>query len=846
MADLNDNLLNEASEQFVESSHKFVKPVRYFKSNDPYYWEIDNIPIKQLEENILFLRDQVANNLSISGIGRSDLAELRPYVTGFDRVVHVNPGRFTARINDAYNKGINNLNEVYANWRNEAEGGRTQYANNADRKQKEFTLPTSVLKTLAGDIIDQPLLDNGLYTFLQHHNSEPLPLLGGSLEFANSVDNTINPGLDINGLPKTKAAIWRSYGYNYGTTAYQNDLQQESVEFTRFWGGAIRTAIVDVSEPLSISVPDFDETDYSNNTTYNPTTRIDLLFVYSHPVDATSTTIQKPSGASPTTITAPMLGILKGAGVIALNAGNNGVGAGSTNEYTNQPGYFDTTAYAAASGQPANYFSSENTVDANDLNNRIASTMADQTQTQIGLNGSYSNIPSPEDLLNLTPLFEDQLSKDNMALVGQSVLPIAYVIVKRGQVALITNDLFDIRPFMRTAELSYNERAGVAAANPPLSFANPAVGKAEVQKDILDVRDVMMEELNKNILISKPVACGTIFGGTKWGPEGAIASVLHKNIGPTGQLADGGEALQYLVDEGGMYNPNWSEELPLYPGWDINQDYFGDRPAPGEKRNDRLFSTVQFGSLWKAEAAWRDLGNISLDIYTPLYQRDHIGTRPGTQTGHYGNQTHWVHGSEPNWEVTATNGCVFVKKTFIFAPDTLADFDYYDVNVNLLNSSVATNTGLAEDGGKPEFMLGSTQSGLVVSKNGKEGFTIFVLLGPACGHEGNIWFQKPNNFAEDWKGSTMDYWMREDSMYSWVNVHHQAMIDLGSSMDTIDPAAREGGGAGTRSQTVLGSVISPWCVTYPSVNFTVVGYKSDSKIKNYYSTVSTSNSNNIL
>ena len=88
MADLNDNLLNEASEQFIESSHKFVKPVRYFKSNDPYYWEIDNIPIKQLEENILFLRDQIANNLSISGIGRADLAELRPFVNGFDRTVY--------------------------------------------------------------------------------------------------------------------------------------------------------------------------------------------------------------------------------------------------------------------------------------------------------------------------------------------------------------------------------------------------------------------------------------------------------------------------------------------------------------------------------------------------------------------------------------------------------------------------------------------------------------------------------------------------------------------------------------------------------------------------------------
>ncbi len=78
MADLPDNFINSASEQYVESSYRFTQPIRYFKSNDPYYWEVDNIPIKQLEENILFLKDQIANNLSLSGIGRKDLAELKP------------------------------------------------------------------------------------------------------------------------------------------------------------------------------------------------------------------------------------------------------------------------------------------------------------------------------------------------------------------------------------------------------------------------------------------------------------------------------------------------------------------------------------------------------------------------------------------------------------------------------------------------------------------------------------------------------------------------------------------------------------------------------------------------
>jgi hypothetical protein len=154
MADLPQQFINEASEQFVESSHKFTEPIRLFKSNDPYYFEVDNIPLKQLEENVLFLRDQIANNLSVSGIGREDLAELRPFVTGSDRNVYVNPGRFTARINDCYQKGINVLNEIQAVNNAPASTGqeRSAIASKANRRKTTFNLPVDVLKKLAGEV----------------------------------------------------------------------------------------------------------------------------------------------------------------------------------------------------------------------------------------------------------------------------------------------------------------------------------------------------------------------------------------------------------------------------------------------------------------------------------------------------------------------------------------------------------------------------------------------------------------------------------------------------------------------------------------------------------------------
>ena len=44
---------------YGESAYRFTDPIRYYKANDPYYWEVDNIPLKQLHENSLWLKDQL-------------------------------------------------------------------------------------------------------------------------------------------------------------------------------------------------------------------------------------------------------------------------------------------------------------------------------------------------------------------------------------------------------------------------------------------------------------------------------------------------------------------------------------------------------------------------------------------------------------------------------------------------------------------------------------------------------------------------------------------------------------------------------------------------------------------
>mgnify|MGYP003151534409 CR=1 FL=1 len=44
---------------YKSSSHQFTDPIRLFKANDPYYWEIDNVPLQQIQESMLWLKDQV-------------------------------------------------------------------------------------------------------------------------------------------------------------------------------------------------------------------------------------------------------------------------------------------------------------------------------------------------------------------------------------------------------------------------------------------------------------------------------------------------------------------------------------------------------------------------------------------------------------------------------------------------------------------------------------------------------------------------------------------------------------------------------------------------------------------
>jgi len=128
------------------------------------------------------------------------------------------------------------------------------------------------------------------------------------------------------------------------------------------------------------------------------------------------------------------------------------------------------------------------------------------------------------------------------------VLPICYVVVKRGEAVITSDDIIDVRPFLRTAELAYNERAGVGAATPPLSLANPAVGKHELYNAIELLRDVdamkltnldaKLSELIQQVPIAKARFTCILFNaiiGSGYQPIPFKESSTHSNTPPLPQ-----------------------------------------------------------------------------------------------------------------------------------------------------------------------------------------------------------------------------------------------------------------------------------------------------------------------
>jgi hypothetical protein len=472
-------------------------------------------------------------------------------------------------------------------------------------------------------------------------------------------------------------------------------------EFIKRWRGVARTSVVDLAEEATIEVPPFDANDFyyidqstgvKTNLT-NATQRIDLLFIYAKPVDASSTTIAKYiSNTQPTTITTPALGIVQGAGV--------GV---------------DFRSSTRASKRL------ENGVVTNGSNQgslKILAHIGDEAGSNTGFKVSGISVrgsfPSPDDLMNLTPMLDEQLTTNHLALIGQSILPIAYIVVKKNaginanDVNIITpNDIIDIRPFFRTTELSYNERAGLAAAVPAPSLANPVVTQAELKYEINRAIDSIRTTNPPPPPTSTPppststnsrvLGMGYIFGGLKYGPEGVFAnSIASQNEGKSIN-----DIMPLVRTDCGLPS---SIEIPILPQWDVAEwlkNSTASLQEVGSKINDRLNVFCSYwrklwdhhdgydgdgGSNFAAIKHWSRTNRVQEYITSNKYPYKFNTTR--NSTGDWQDGQGWT---EPltnpprvrEYNAGAVSFFWFVrKKYYITLPSDIHD---YDVNAKLLN-----------------------------------------------------------------------------------------------------------------------------------------------------------------
>jgi hypothetical protein len=602
--------------QFVESQYRFTDPIRYFKANDPIYYEVDNIPLKQLQENDLWIKDQLAKleftqvynitsniytstitnntNNAPGTITRDNFDELKPYVNGTDNKVRVRPGRFTARINSTF-RDLPKLQYMAR--------AAFPYSNTQDPlKYEEIFLTLShpllysvydkVKNTVAADALAMNGLGERVFTRMVNDNTRISNFAPGTVSetprytLPNGEDGPYpnvtgrQPVFDAN---QVKAII--TSWFNPDTVGNSYRAAEES-EWIKNWRGVARTSVVDIPQELEIEIPRFNPDDFyyvneaNNRVRINGATqRVDLVFIWAKPIDASAATILSfpDNGDIPKKIYKAELGIVKGAGV-GINF--NIVPNGNTDLKADVP------------------------LQDEDGNAMIIPAVGDEFNTALGFSGLNirGSFPSPDDLMNISPTLlepyyndselalsvfntndlggnEEVLNSQSLYYIGQSILPVAYVVVKnnaqlnQNEIQIITpSNLVDIRPFFRTTELSYNERAGLAAATPQVSLANPVASENYVLNVARDIYNKLGVEVTvtgttngPTVTVSqrpRPVACGYILGGGGiGGTEKAIIDYMRIRDTSLGQ----DQAENKLRTELGYPN----QPLVNYPGWDL-------------------------------------------------------------------------------------------------------------------------------------------------------------------------------------------------------------------------------------------------------------------------------------
>jgi len=712
-----------AEQVYQDSNYRFSDPIRFFKANDPYYFEVDNIPLKQLQENCNWLRDQVRKDSSkLLGVKRGDIDELRPYATGGDRILRVNPGRYTARINDASTKTpLAYLNKVMGTAIGDVDAWSTALPNPGNFPNGKNAVLQAALDTFKQAVAQEAMGMTGLveraFTWPVINSDTPIDHDGVDVVGLAYGDDDVNipgGGAAYSPMLVTQALIWaKSQGSasdayllpSFETTNPNNGwakFPRTESYFIKRWRGVSRLAIVDVDDEISIEVPQFDPDDFSYTDSGGATTqvtgvesRIDLVFIYSKPVDSSGVNILKPSGKEG--ITNPTLGIVRGAGIKTNFQESSNV----TKDYLDNLN--DDHGILAHPGDQKNINMGFTSTSANDITQDVR--------------GSF---PAPDDILNIAPLISERLEDNAYELVGQSILPVAYVWVQSGSQVVLSTDVIDIRPLFRTAELAYNERAGIGAAFPQLSLANPAVGKGQLDYEIKRAYDNLKGQVDTlagqsdTQTATNILATGYVFGGWNFGPEGALYDFYQGVFADDGNPDTNADAYikQYIRSKYGIGGPAAQISVPSYPDWDlaqwcIEQDILDKGSYPNDYVNT-FFSRNNPTSDASPDPSIV-AGSISQVVFPD-------GTTTGggvpTKLNTFSNMIMTEIGSKVNFNYVA-------KKIKFDRPAWLAD---YKVDVDLVNCLAQNSRGIDRNRSLPGGYFGHWV------EKGFEEFTIYVAF----------------------------------------------------------------------------------------------------------------------
>lgn len=362
--------------------------IRYYQPNDPYYWEVDNLPLTDLLGNDIILEERLRSieesiggmTNSVSGAFALDaISDLKAYSepvsgdAGSFGKIFVRPGRFTARMQLPATRE--------SGWR-------------AMRDEDKFW---------------------------------------------NNTDAEGNGGLSV------------------------SNVDLDGVRYTR---GLSRTAVVQFYQRTDgldkfINIEGFSTSDFNNSDA--PNERLDLIFIRgSKALDTDGDTTTNPAQWSQESINQASIGVIKGA-------------------------YFRTDG-----GDESARMDGPRFIDGvNKVLGRTTGQSRSELPTETNL-PNYGTVPMPDDLANYAwhrsdenQTFDD-LVNFNLATQASFTLPVAYVRVPLGYVAgdpIPNENIVDIRPFLRTTELEYNERAAIANSLDP-SMNNPFITRDALNSNI--------------------------------------------------------------------------------------------------------------------------------------------------------------------------------------------------------------------------------------------------------------------------------------------------------------------------------------------------------------------------